>query len=43
MKAVVFHGIGDIRLDNVPEPKFRSRAMRLCGLLPALFVAPIYT
>ena len=21
MKAVVFHGIGDIRLDNVPEPK----------------------
>ncbi len=20
MKAVVFHGIGDIRLDNVPEP-----------------------
>lgn len=24
MKAVVFHGIGDIRLDNVPEPKIQQ-------------------
>jgi threonine dehydrogenase-like Zn-dependent dehydrogenase len=24
MKAVVFHGIGDIRLDNVPEPKIKA-------------------
>ncbi|ACC81581.1 zinc-dependent alcohol dehydrogenase [Nostoc punctiforme] len=24
MKAVVFHGIGDIRLDNVPEPKIKE-------------------
>ncbi|QDU13214.1 Glutathione-independent formaldehyde dehydrogenase [Gimesia maris] len=24
MKAVVFHGVGDIRLDNVPEPKIRE-------------------
>ncbi len=24
MKAVVFHGIGDIRLDNVPEPKIEA-------------------
>ncbi|MCY1039781.1 glutathione-dependent formaldehyde dehydrogenase [Corallococcus sp. bb12-1] len=24
MKAVVFHGIGDIRLDDVPEPKLRE-------------------
>src|SRR5256714_6238529 len=24
MKAVVFHGIGDIRLDNVPEPKLEK-------------------
>jgi threonine dehydrogenase-like Zn-dependent dehydrogenase len=24
MKAVVFHGIGDIRLDNVPEPKIQE-------------------
>ena len=24
MKAVVFHGIGDIRLDNVPEPKIQA-------------------
>ena len=23
MKAVVFHGIGDIRLDDVPEPKLQ--------------------
>src|SRR3954451_1146942 len=24
MKAVVFHGVGDIRLDNVPEPTIES-------------------
>ncbi|BDI20508.1 hypothetical protein ANSO36C_63100 (plasmid) [Nostoc cf. commune SO-36] len=24
MKAVVFHGIGDIRLYNVPEPKIKE-------------------
>jgi threonine dehydrogenase-like Zn-dependent dehydrogenase len=24
MKAVVFHGIGDIRLDNVPDPKIKD-------------------
>lgn len=24
MKAVVFHGIGDIRLDDVPEPKIHE-------------------
>jgi hypothetical protein len=24
MKAVVFHGVGDIRLDDVPEPEIRS-------------------
>ena len=24
MKAVVFHGIGDIRLDNVNEPKIKA-------------------
>ncbi len=24
MKAVVFHGVGDIRLDNVPEPKIQE-------------------
>ncbi len=24
MKAVVFHGIGDIRLDDVPEPKIQE-------------------
>jgi len=39
MKAVVFHGIGDIRLDNVPEPKLqeptdaivRVTASAICG------------
>ena len=39
MKAVVFHGIGDIRLDNVPEPKLqkpndaiiRITASAICG------------
>jgi threonine dehydrogenase-like Zn-dependent dehydrogenase len=39
MKAVVFHGIGDIRLDNVPEPKVkhpqdaivRLTASAICG------------
>jgi threonine dehydrogenase-like Zn-dependent dehydrogenase len=39
MKAVVFHGIGDIRLDNVPEPEIkeptdaivRLTASAICG------------
>src|ERR1700688_2950741 len=39
MKAVVWHGIGDIRLDNVPEPKIheptdaivRLTASAICG------------
>ena len=39
MRAVVFHGIGDIRLDNVPEPKLqaptdaivRLTASAICG------------
>jgi len=24
LKAVVFHGVGDIRLDDVPEPKIQE-------------------
>ena len=39
MKAVVFHGVGDIRLDNVKEPKIkettdaivRLTASAICG------------
>ena len=39
MKAVVFHDVGDIRLDNVPEPKLskktdaivRLTASAICG------------
>lgn len=39
MKAVVFHGLGDIRLDNVPDPKRQQRndaivrltASAICG------------
>ncbi len=39
MKAVVFHGIGDVRLDDVPEPKLkeptdaivRLTASAICG------------
>ena len=39
MKAVVFHGLGDIRLDNVPQPKIqdptdaivRVTASAICG------------
>ncbi len=39
MKAVVFHGVGDIRLDNVREPKIqeptdaivRLTASAICG------------
>jgi threonine dehydrogenase-like Zn-dependent dehydrogenase len=39
MKAVVFHGIGDIRLEDVPEPKIqepsdaivRLTASAICG------------
>jgi threonine dehydrogenase-like Zn-dependent dehydrogenase len=26
MKAVVYHGIGDIRMDDVPEPKIKDRS-----------------
>jgi threonine dehydrogenase-like Zn-dependent dehydrogenase len=39
MKAVVFHGVGDIRLDDVPEPRIQERtdaivritASAICG------------
>jgi threonine dehydrogenase-like Zn-dependent dehydrogenase len=39
MKAVVFHGVGDIRLDTVPEPRIekptdaivRLTASAICG------------
>ena len=39
MKAIVFHGVGDIRLDNVPEPKLKDQtdaivritASAICG------------
>ena len=39
MKAVVFHGVGDIRLEEVPEPKLqaptdaivRLTASAICG------------
>ncbi len=39
MKAVVYHGIGDVRLDSVPEPKLKSHedaivritASAICG------------
>ena len=40
MKAVVFHDIGDIRLDDVPEPRIkdstdaivRLTASAICGI-----------
>jgi threonine dehydrogenase-like Zn-dependent dehydrogenase len=39
MKAVVFHGVGDIRVDDVPEPQLqepndaivRLTAAAICG------------
>ena len=39
MKAIVFHGVGDIRLDDVKEPKIQKRhdaiirltASAICG------------
>jgi len=31
MKAVVFHGIGDIRLEDVPEPTLREPTDAICG------------
>jgi len=31
MKAVVFYGIGDIRLEDVSEPKIRLTASAICG------------
>jgi hypothetical protein len=33
MKAVVYHGVGDIRLDDVADPKIRSRLTPWCGSL----------
>lgn len=30
MKAVVWHGVGDIRLDNVPEPEIKEPADAIC-------------
>ena len=33
MKAVVFHGIGDIRLDTVPEPKLKERTDAIVRLM----------
>lgn len=32
MKAVVFHGIGDIRLDDVPEPRIREKTDAIVSL-----------
>jgi threonine dehydrogenase-like Zn-dependent dehydrogenase len=32
MKAVVFHDIGDIRLDEVPEPKIKEPTDAILGL-----------
>jgi hypothetical protein len=42
MKAIVFHGIGDIRLDDVKEPKIKNRydaivrliLIAICALTP---------
>jgi threonine dehydrogenase-like Zn-dependent dehydrogenase len=39
MKAVVWHGVGDIRLDDVPEPRIKDdsdaivelKASAICG------------
>lgn len=31
MKAVVFHGIGDIRREDVPEPTLREPTDAICG------------
>ena len=51
MKAVVFHGIGDIRLDNVKEPKIkestdaivRLTASAICGTdLHEYLAGPIF-
>jgi len=29
MKAVVYHGVGDIRLDKYPEPKLKKRWIKV--------------
>jgi hypothetical protein len=31
MKAVVFHKIGDIRLEDVPEPKIKEPTDAICA------------
>ncbi len=33
MKAVVFHKIGNIRLDDVPEPKIRDQYAAIVRLV----------
>jgi hypothetical protein len=48
MKAVVFHGIGDVRLDDVPEPKItdptdaivRLTSSAICGTDLHFILAP---
>jgi threonine dehydrogenase-like Zn-dependent dehydrogenase len=32
MQAVVYHGPGDIRLDNVPEPRIQEPTDAIVGL-----------
>jgi len=34
MKAGVFHGIGDMRLEDVPEPTLREPTNAICGTNP---------
>lgn len=32
MKAVVWHGVGDIRMDDVPEPKIKEPMGTMTGV-----------
>ena len=43
MKAVVFHGIGDIRLEEVADPKIKEPTDAIVSSPRAQSAAPIYT
>jgi hypothetical protein len=43
MRALCWHGKGDVRVDTVPDPKIRTLAMRLSRSQPAPSAAPTST
>ena len=42
MRALCWHGKGDVRVDTVPDPKSSIRATPLSKSPPVRFAVPIY-